>query len=601
LDPTDLVNALHHRFDVEHISKYFKSNEYSFSGATLKISPQNSILIEFASLQAEYPQFYAAKQYRLLLLFSLQNTKTISNDLTLELDNIRRKDNIDRIVLWSCIEHRASTLHSLKAAHIDVISIAERDVAATSSITHYVPIPDKDHNYALALNLAADLVLKRLKKMFHLVLSEVAAPIYDQLYAKQKVATDEMMRFEERLVRDIVQRFLPDKDTRKIAVDVGCGTGRHTIPLAKWFERVYAFDFSPLMIIAAEKKKAAADLKNVLFSVADMEYESIRDEGQFVFEGAGQVDLIVASFGLGSFIEDTAGMIRRFHGWMKDDALLLLSFYNPQTIISEITPNWRDTSLAAHLDVETNTLRVELSPKTVFHIYCKPYSTEIQKLVTESFSLQQITTFPTLMALMPNSLLQSGKAIGLFRFIDETLADHKDYKFGHYVTIVARKEGKHSAGGHQRVLSVLAEIGAKYKLFSHPPVVSTDDVRRHIQMGDGLPVKTLLFRRQDDRKLIVLVLPARLRVNTKALAAKIGVRRLVFGTDRDVLATGFPLGGIAPFAFSPETVEKCYIHAGIGNTDTEWIYTGSGDNTKTLKISKSDFMKLLADYEFFDG
>jgi SAM-dependent methyltransferase len=598
IDPADLVGALRHRFDIEHISKYLHSKEeYTFSGTALQVKTDNSIVIEFTSMQAEYPDLYSAKQYRLLVLLALHREESITTELSLELDTVRRKDNIDRIVVWSCNGFDAPTLHSLKANAIDVISIAEKDVVITSSIAHYIPIEGKDHDYALALNLAADLLLKRLKKMFHLVLSEVAAPIYDRLYATQKVATDEMMRYEEKLVKDVVWRFMPNRPDRKIAVDVGCGTGRHTFPLAEEFDRVYAFDFSPLMIGEAEKKKVAGDIRNLLFSVADLEYETIRDEEYFQNAEGGQVDLIVASFGLGSFIEDTAGMMRRFHGWLRNDGIVLLSFYNKQTILAEVTPNWRDTSLSAHLDTETNTLRVKLSSKTVFHIYCKAYSEETLKVITESFDIQQITTFPTLMALMPNSLLQSAKALGIFRFVDETLAEHKDYKFGHYVTIVARKKSTRANEALTHVRSLLDESGAQFELIPHPPVVSTEDVKRHIQMGDGLPVKTLLFRRKDDRKLVVVVVPAKVRVDITGLTKQMGVRRLFFGSDRDVLTTGFPLGGLAPFGFLPDTVEQCFVDRRLLDSDAEWVYTGSGDNSQTLRIKRSDLLRLLTKYE----
>ncbi len=601
IDPVDLVGALRHRFDVEHISRYFRSDPYAFSGAVLEISANNSILIEFASLQSEYPDIYPAKQYRLLLVLALHREDDIGTALSLELNTVRRKDNIDRIVVWSCNAFDANTLHSLKVNSIDIISIVEKDLATVSSIAHFIPVDGKDHDYALALNLAADLLVKRLKKMFHLVLSEVAAPIYDRLYAKQKVATDEMMRFEEKVVRDAIQRFLPDPNGRKVAVDVGCGTGRYTFSLAKMFERVYAFDFSPLMIKAAAQKKAAADITNVLFSVADLEYEAIRDEGHFQNDEGGQVDLIIASFGLASFIEDTAGMMRKFHGWLRDEGTVILSFYNPQTILTAITPNWRDTSLSAHLDTETDTLRVELSPKTVFHVYCKPYSDDIQKIIADGFNIQQITTFPTLMALMPNSLLQSAKAIGIFRFVDETLSEHKEYKYGHYVTVVARKKSAGNNDALDRVRSLLETVGAQFTLISHPPVTSTEDVKRHIEMEDGLPVKTLLFRRQEDKKLIVIVVPAKVRVDIAGLAKQMGLRRLFFGSDRDVLAIGFPLGGIAPFGFLPGVVERRFIDRRVLSAKSDWIYTGSGDNSKTLKVSRSDLLNLLKDYEQIDA
>jgi len=597
IEASDLVTALRHRFDIEHISRYFSSGEYTFEGVQIHIRPDNSILLEFATLQSEFPELYPAKQYRLLLLFALHRSKPITTDLALELNTVRRKDNIDRVVLWSCYEQTAATLHSLKASAIDVIWITERDVATTSSISHYVPLADKGHDYALALNLAADLLLKRLKKMFHLVLSEVAAPIYDRLYGKQKVATDEMMRFEDKVVRDVVNTHCSTAAERQVAVDVGCGTGRHTIPLAKLFERVYAFDFSPRMVEEADKKKAAADIRNVLFSVADLEYETIRDEHAFQDNGQGRVDLVVASFGLGSFIEDTTSMMRRFHGWLREEGVVILSFYNRQTILLEVTPNWRDTSLSAHLDTDTSTLRVELSPKTVFHIFCRPWGPGIQNAIMDGFDILEVSTFPTLMALMPNSLLQSGKALGIFRYVDEVLAEHKDYRFGHYVTVVARKRASQTRDSFQRVKAALEAVRARFELIPHPSVMSSEDVRKHIDMADGLPVKTLLFRERAGRKLIVVVVPAKLRVDVSALARQVNVRKLYFGTDRDVLAAGFPLGGIAPLCFAEGAVERYLIDRRILEAHDEWVYTGSGDNRYTLKIARADFASLLSAYE----
>jgi ubiquinone/menaquinone biosynthesis C-methylase UbiE/prolyl-tRNA editing enzyme YbaK/EbsC (Cys-tRNA(Pro) deacylase) len=566
------------------------------------LTQENSILIEFSTLKNEYPELYTKKSYRLLLVLTLHRNRDIDNHLSLELNTIRRKDNIDRVVLWLCNDLDSSTLHTLKTNSIDIIIIAKSATANVSSISHYVTISGKDHTYALALNLAADLLFKRLKKMFHLVLSEVAAPIYDQLYAKQRVATEEIMKFEEKLVKDTLQQFLPKPEDRKIAVDVGCGTGRHTFPLAKQFESVYAFDFSPLMIAAAERKKEDHDIRNVLFSVADLEYEAIRDEQNFQNNNGGGVDFIVASFGLGSFVEDTVSMMRRFHSWLREDGIVVLSFYNKQTILTEVTPNWRDTALSAHLDSETSTLRVELSSKTVFHIYCQPYSDDIQNNILECFDIIQPLRFPTLMALMPNALMQNAKARGMFRFVDEVLAEHKDYKFGHYVTVLARK--KPSSQPHvslSRVEEVLRQSQAEYKLLSHPPIVSSDDVKKHIDMSDGMPVKTLLFRRQEDRKLVLLVTPANTRVDASWLASKVNSRKLYFGSDRDVLAVGFPLGGMAPFAALQHSVDTFLLDRRIEASGVDWIYTGAGDNRSTLRVRRLDLLRILKDYVIVEG
>lgn len=595
IEPRDLVSALRDRFDIERISRYFRSPPYSFQGTSFSLSPENSILIEFHTLHDEFPQLAdQPKAYRLLLVLGLHRASHITNELALELNTVRRKDNIARTVIWSCNGYSDLDLHSLKTNSIDVIAITEKDALGAKSISHYVPTSGKDHNYALALNLAADLLLRRLKKMFHLVLSEVAAPIYDSLYAKQKVATEEIMKYEERIVRDTVHQHIP-LGSRTVAIDVGCGTGRHTFPIAQSFQKVFAFDFSPLMVREAERRKAKDDITNVLFSVADLEYETIRDEQNFY----GQANLIVASFGLGSFIEDTTAMMRRFHSWLCEDGIAILSFYNPQTILTELTPNWRDTSLSAHLDSDSSTLRVELSPRTVFHIYCKPYSDEIRNTIIESFDVIQTLRFPTLMALMPNSLLSDPKARGMFRFLDEILAEHKEYKFGHYVTVIARRKPK-KAEALARVEKALADASVEAEYLSHPPVISTDDVRKHLSMSDGLPVKTLLFRRQEDRKLILFVTPAAARVDARALAKAVGSRRLYFGSDRDVLAVGFPLGGLAPFAALPGSVGSYVLDKRVTESSVQVIYTGAGDNRKTLRIRREGLLKLLADYTIVD-
>lgn len=70
--------------------------------------------------------------------------------------------------------------------------------------------------------------------------------------------------------------------------------------------------------------------------------------------------------------------------------------------------------------------------------------------------------------------------------------------------------------------------------------------------------------------------------------------RLYFGTDRDVLAAGFPPGGSAPYGFRPGAVVGFYLDATRAKMVTEWIYSGSGDNTKTLRVRWSDFLRIVS-------
>ena len=166
---------------------------------------------------------------------------------------------------------------------------------------------------------------------------------------------------------------------------------------------------------------------------------------------------------------------------------------------------------------------------------------------------------------------------------------------------MARKKSAEVSAAFERVERVLRAADADFSVISHPPVISTEDVKRHIQMTDGLPVKTLLFRRKDDKRIAVVILPASVRVDVAGLAKQMDVKRLYFGSDRDVLAVGFPLGGLAPFGFPPGVIEHFFFDRGIANSDAEWVYMGSGDNSKTLKIRRSDLLKILESYKCIDA
>ena len=592
LESGHIVNVLKKRFEIERISRYFKVIDYRFKGPLLAIDGGNSIMMEFPTLQKEFPDDYASSSYKLLLLLCLRSEKLFNDDLKLEIQNISRKDNVDQIIIWSCEQIQASIVQSLKNINTDIVYIRPEEFEKLKSISHFIPTIQRDYDYAVAVNTISDLLLKRLKKLFHLVLSEVAAPIYNRLYGKTKVATAAMMQFEETLIQSLINQMGSKGGTGK-AVDVGCGTGRHSFPLAKHFKEVYAFDFSPRMIEQAELEKQRQNITNIFFSVADLEYEEIIDERAF-YQSA---DLVIASFGLASFIEDTTQMLRRFYNWMKEDAYLMMSFYNSQSLILQVTPNWRDTSLSAHLDVENNTLRVELGPNSIFYIFCKPFSKVVHGAINSVFEIEAIYTYPTLMSLMPNDLLEHPLAKDLFNYLDKHISNHPDFSLGYYVTVVARK-GKVNLEGFNRIKALLDRQNCVYELIDHLPVLSIEDVRRELGDETRPMVKTVIFQDRPANKLITVSLLAEKRVRKEQVAEALGVNksRVVYSPEKEVLKLGFPLGGIAPFGFDESLEIQSFVDAEIDHLTEQWLYTGAGDNRKTLKLRRSDLLRLVEGY-----
>ena len=64
------------------------------------------------------------------------------------------------------------------------------------------------------------------------------------------------------------------KKKYKTVLDLGCGTGRNTIYLAKQGFLVYALDISKTGVAITKKKAKLLDLKNIKFKVADMKHTS---------------------------------------------------------------------------------------------------------------------------------------------------------------------------------------------------------------------------------------------------------------------------------------------------------------------------------------
>lgn len=597
-----IVSTIKTKFEVEGlINKFFEIRPYHFASASglLTLDSENCILLEFAKPYEEYPEIYKSPVYRMLIIFSLYEETEFSRALQTTIERLQYKDNIDRIVLWSTVEISQEIIQQLKRIMADLIFIdipTLDEITKTKSITYFIPIEAEDLVYSLMVNIVSERLIKRLRKMFHLVLSEIGAPIYNKHYGKSKVATCEAMEFESDKLNTLI-KLLKAEGKSQVAIDVGCGTGRHSFVLSRHFEDVYAYDFSSNMIAEANALKRERDIRNIYFAVNDFEYEELMDEQQFY----GQCDLVVASFGMGSFIEDTASMLRRFYDWLKPGGYIFVSFYNAKSITLNVTPSWRDTSLAAQVDKENNSLEVYLTSKTRFNIFCKLFDEGVEGEVNKIFNIDAITTYPMIMALLPNSLLENDFAHASFVAADRTLAENTEGQNGYYAIVIARKADT-EACGCANVETILQASNAVYEVLEHEPVLSMEDVKKQIGYFPNCMIKTVIFHNKKTGQFIVILIQAEKRLDKSKVAKQFGVGayQIRFATEKEVLKLGFPLGGIAPFGFESDTPMLKFVDQAIATHTCDSFYTGFGDNRKTLKVRKADFLKIIADYEPLD-
>jgi 2-polyprenyl-3-methyl-5-hydroxy-6-metoxy-1,4-benzoquinol methylase len=94
-----------------------------------------------------------------------------------------------------------------------------------------------------------------------------------------------------------------------VAIDLGCGTGQLTLPLARRGAAVTGVDVSPKMVQLLEEKARAAHLPSVTAEVRAIEHLSFPAES---------VDLVVSNYALHHLADrDKAAVVRAAAGWLR--------------------------------------------------------------------------------------------------------------------------------------------------------------------------------------------------------------------------------------------------------------------------------------------
>ena len=131
--------------------------------------------------------------------------------------------------------------------------------------------------------------------------------------------------------------------------------------------------------------------------------------------------------------------------------------------------------------------------------------------------------------------------------------------------------------------SLLDRLAIPYQRFDHPPVFTCEEASRLLPDLPAARTKNLFLRDPKSERLFLVVTPQESRVDLKALAAKLGVNRLSFGSpERLHAALGLTPGAVTLLAMVRDTeqaVELVVCHPLV--------------NTATLLIRLDDVRRLL--------
>lgn len=399
----------------------------------------------------------------------------------------------------------------------------------------------------------------------HLELSEVAAATYDELYSDSNFATGSYMQYEI----DVLERWAHQAPDHDQAVDLGCGTGRDSFVLAKRFEQVYAYDFSPNMIESANRNKLARNAGNVLFEVRDVEREMLDIP-------SASISFANSAFGMGSFIENIEPFFCEVKRILKTQGLATFSFYNANALVNQLNLQWRP-ALAARAKQDEEKLVVDFDGQ-VFEIAARAYTpTEIKHKLEGVFDLLSLSTFPTLSALFPQELFEHESARTLCTNVDQLLAENLEVAAGPYIVAVVRRQGRkrkpQELMGYERVLALLGRHNIRKDFRSHAPVRSMDDVEAVIpdagrdEMLKSIVVAVTDHPGRDDRhpQLYLFGIPADRMLDFGKVATFLGKSRshVRAATQTQVEElTGFTVGSIPPIRHA--AVRDCGARSTFG-------------------------------------
>jgi Ala-tRNA(Pro) deacylase len=141
--------------------------------------------------------------------------------------------------------------------------------------------------------------------------------------------------------------------------------------------------------------------------------------------------------------------------------------------------------------------------------------------------------------------------------------------------------------------AALAALNIKIQCYEHPPLRTVEDAHVHWDHLPGAQVKNLFFK-DAGGQLWLVVVPGDPRMDTKAMAALIGSRRLSFGNAdllREVLGVG--PGAVTPLGVMNDTARRVrtVLHGAL--MEEALLLVHPLVNTATVQIAPNDLQRFM--------
>ena len=144
------------------------------------------------------------------------------------------------------------------------------------------------------------------------------------------------------------------------------------------------------------------------------------------------------------------------------------------------------------------------------------------------------------------------------------------------------------------IYSLLDQLAIPYQRFDHPPVFTCEEASRLLPDLPAAKTKNLFLRDPKSERLFLVVSPEDHRVDLKALATMLGVKRLSFGSPERLDAVlGLTPGSVTLLAMVRDREKAVELVVDEAIWQAEQVQCHPLVNTATLIIRLDDVRRLL--------
>lgn len=145
------------------------------------------------------------------------------------------------------------------------------------------------------------------------------------------------------------------------------------------------------------------------------------------------------------------------------------------------------------------------------------------------------------------------------------------------------------------IYSLLEQLAIPYQRFDHPPVFTCEEASKLLPDLPAAKTKNLFLRDPKSERLFLVVSPEDHRVDLKALATMLGVKRLSFGSPERLDAVlGLTPGSVTLLAMVRDREKAVELVVDEAIWQAEQVQCHPLVNTATLIVRLDDVRRLLA-------